>query len=151
MNIQKGQIIEGTVKSIQTYGAFVDIGNGQIGLVHINDLSISRIKTPYDRVKIGQKLNFMVKSIEEETGKVSLSYKAMLGTWEENVKNFKEGTKVYGIARDKEKNNNGIFIELTPNLVGMAEYKDDINYGDNVEVYIKKILPEKKKIKLIIQ
>ncbi len=45
---------------------------------------------------------------------------------------------------------NGIFIELKPNLVGLAEYKDGIQYGENVSVYIKKIIPEKKKVKLLI-
>lgn len=58
--------------------------------------------------------------------------------------------KVKGIAREKEKHKNGIFIELKPNLIGLADYKEDIKYGENVEVYIKKIMPEKKKIKLVI-
>ncbi|MGN1270960.1 MAG: hypothetical protein ACI4UX_03150 [Clostridia bacterium] len=58
--------------------------------------------------------------------------------------------KVKGIAREIEKAKNGIFVELRPNLVGLAEYKEGIEYGENVEVYIKKIIPEKKKVKLII-
>ena len=58
--------------------------------------------------------------------------------------------KVKGIAREIEKAKNGIFAELRPNLVGLAEYKEGIEYGENVEVYIKKIIPEKKKVKLII-
>ena len=58
--------------------------------------------------------------------------------------------KVHSIARETEKSRNGIFVELRPNLVGLAEYKDGIEYGENVEVYIKKIIPEKKKVKLII-
>ena len=51
---------------------------------------------------------------------------------------------------ETEKNKNGIFIELKPNLVGMAEYQEGIEYGKQVDVFIKKIIPEKKKIKLII-
>lgn len=58
--------------------------------------------------------------------------------------------KVRGIAREIEKHKNGIFIELKPNLIGLADYKDNIEYGENVEVYIKRIMPEKKKIKLVI-
>lgn len=58
--------------------------------------------------------------------------------------------KVKGIAREVEKAKNGIFVELRPNLVGLAEYKEGIEYGENVKVYIKKIIPEKKKVKLII-
>ena len=57
---------------------------------------------------------------------------------------------VSGVVRETEKSKNGIFIELKPNLVGLAEYKENIIYGNNVNVYIKKIIPEKKKIKLII-
>ena len=57
---------------------------------------------------------------------------------------------VKGIVRDTEKNKNGVFIELTPNLVGMTEYKKDLEYGQEVDVKIKNIQPDKKKVKLII-
>ena len=53
--LEEGQIVEGTVKNIRNYGAFVEIENGEVGLLYIEDMSISRIKTPYDRFKIGQK------------------------------------------------------------------------------------------------
>lgn len=149
-DMQEGQEVCGIVKNIKPYGVFVEIGGGVVGLAHIEDLSVARIKTPYERLKIGQKINIMVKSIDRNTGKVILSYKETLGTWEENVKNFEEGTKVKGIIRETEKNKNGIFVELTPNLVGMAEYKENLEYGQSVNVYIKKIIPEKKKIKLVI-
>lgn len=149
-DMQEGQQVCGIVKNIKPYGAFVEIGGGVVGLAHIEDLSVARIKSPYERVKIGQKLNIMVKSIDRETGRVILSYKEEFGTWEENVKNFQEGTKVKGIVRETEKNKNGIFIELTPNLVGMAEYKENLQYGQTVNVYIKRIIPEKKKVKLVI-
>ena len=92
----------------------------------------------------------MIKSIDREQNRVFFSYKELLGTWEENASLFEKGTRVTGIAREVEKNHNGIFIELKPNLVGMAEYKENIEYGQNVEVYIKNIIPEKQKIKLII-
>lgn len=92
----------------------------------------------------------MVKGIDLEKNRISFTTKELLGTWEDNIKNFRQGTVVRGIARETEKSKNGIFIELTPNLVGLAEYKDNIEYGQNVDVYIKKIIPEKKKIKLLI-
>ena len=63
---------------------------------------------------------------------------------------FLVGTKVKGIIRETEKNKNGIFIELTPNLVGMAEYEEGVEYGQTVDVYIKKIDENKKKVKLLI-
>ena len=58
--------------------------------------------------------------------------------------------KVKGIVREIEKHKNGIFIELKPNLIGLADYKDDIEYGESVDVYIKRIMPDKKKVKLVI-
>lgn len=149
-DLKVGQTVNGIVKNIRPYGVFVEIGGGVVGLAHIEDLSVARIKSPYERVKIGQKLNIMVKSIDKDQGKVILSYKEMLGTWEENIKEFQEGDKVRGIIRETEKNKNGIFVELTPNLVGMAEYQEDLEYGQEVEVFIKKIVPEKQKIKLLI-
>lgn len=149
-DLQVGQKISGIVKNIKPYGVFIEIGGGVVGLAHIEDLSVARIKTPAERVKIGQKLDIIVKSIDRDEGKVILSYKELLGTWEDNIQNFKEKTQVKGIVRETEKNKNGIFIELTPNLVGMAEYVDGLEYGQTVDVFIKKIIPEKKKIKLVV-
>lgn len=150
MEIKKGQIVNGTVTGIKPYGAFIELDDGPVGLAFIEDLSVVRIKSPEERVEVGQKIKCMVKSIDEETGKINLSYKDCLGTWEENVENFKEGMTVKGIVRDTEKNKNGVFIELTPNLVGMTEYTKELQYGQTVDVCIKKIVPEKKKVKLVI-
>ena len=149
-DLQEGQIVNGIVKNITPYGAFIDIGGGIVGLVHIEDLSVARIKTPYERIKIGQKLNIVVKSIDREQGRINLSYKEQFGSWEENANNFTVGMKTKGIIRETEKNKNGVFIELAPNLVGMAEYKEGLNYGEKIDVAIKKIDYDKKKIKLII-
>ena len=148
--LQEGMVVNGIVKSIQPYGVFVEIGGGVVGLLHIEDISVARIKTPAERLKIGQKINVMIKCIDRKLERVILTYKELLGTWEDNVKYFKEGETVRGIARETEKSKNGIFIELKPNLVGMAEYKEGIEYGQSVEVYIKKIIPDRKKVKLLI-
>lgn len=150
IDLKVGDNIKGIVKNITPYGAFIDIGGGVVGLAYIEDLSVARIKTPYERLKIGQNVNIVVKSINRETGKISLSYKDTLGTWEENAKKFSVGMNTKGIIRETEKNKNGIFIELTPNLVGMAEYEEGLQYGQNVDVYIKKIDNDKKKVKLVI-
>ena len=149
-DLEIGQKVDGIVKNIKPYGAFIEIGGGIVGLVHIEDLSVARIKSPYERIKIGQKVEIVVKSINREQGKVILSYKEILGSWEENASKFTVGTKVKGKVRETEKNRNGIFIELTPNLVGMAEYEDGLEYGQDVDVYIKKIDYDKKKVKLLI-
>lgn len=149
-DLKEGMTVCGIVKNIRPYGAFVEIGGGIVGLLHIEDISVARIKTPFERLKIGQKINVVIKSINRETNRVILSYKEMYGTWEENIADFTEGMTVKGIARETEKSKNGIFVELKPNLIGMAEYKENIQYGQDIDVYIKKIIPEKKKVKLII-
>ncbi len=145
---QVGDVVHGVVKNIKPYGAFVEIEKGTVGLVHIKDLSVARIKTPFERLSLGQEINIKIKEIDETTGKVSLSYKETLGTWEENAQKFEVGMKTKGIVRETEKDKNGIFIELKPNLVGMIDYKDGLIYGQNIDVSIKKIDYEKKKIKL---
>lgn len=150
MKIEKGQIVNGRVTGIKPYGAFIRVEGGQTGLVFIEDLSVVRIKSPKDRVEIGQEIKCKVKSIDEKTGKMNLSYKDCLGTWEENAEKFHEGMKVKGIVRDTDKNKNGIFVELTPNLVGMTEYRENLEYGQTIDVCVKKIQPDKKKIKLTI-
>lgn len=150
INIEEGQIVEGKVQNIKPYGAFIKLENGETGLVYIEDLSVARIKSPEERIKIGQNIQVKVKSVNKEENKIMLSYKDTLGTWQENADKFQEGTYVKGIVRETEKHKNGIFIELTPNLVGMAEYTDKLQYGQEVDVYIRRIIPEKKKIKLVI-
>ncbi len=149
-SLKENMIVKGRIKGIQPYGAFIELENGAVGLLHIEDMSVARIKTPFDRFSIGDEVNVKIKNIDKEKNRIMFTYKELLGTWEENAKLFKEGTKVKGIVRNTEAHKNGIFIELKPNLVGMAEYQDGIEYGSQIDVYIKKIIPEKKKIKLII-
>ena len=150
-NLRPGDIVSGTIKSIKPYGAFVQINTGEVGLLHIEDISIARMKTPEERLKVGQNIPIMIKKIDNNLNRITLTYKELLGTWEENVEGLKEGTVINAIARETEKNKKGIFVEIKPNLVGMAEYKEGIEYGQDIKVYIKKIIPEKKKIKLIIK
>ena len=102
-DLKVGDNIKGIVKNITPYGAFIDIGGGIVGLAYIEDLSVARIKSPYERLKIGQNVNIVVKSINRETGKISLSYKDTLGTWEENAKKFSVGMNTKGIIRETEK------------------------------------------------
>lgn len=148
--LKPGQILNGIVRSMKPYGVFVEIAGGVVGLLHIEDISIGRIRNPEERFSIGQKIKVMVKSINKEQGQVILTYKELLGSWEENAEKIAEGQILEGIVREKEKNQNGFFIELMPNLIGLAEYQDDLQYGTKVKVYVKKIQKEKKKIKLII-
>ncbi len=76
--LKEGQIVSGKVKSIQPYGAFIEIENGLVGLLHIENISVARIKTPKERFEIGQNIKVVVKSIEESTGRITFSYKELL-------------------------------------------------------------------------
>lgn len=149
-DLNVGDIVTGIVKRVESYGVFIEIGGGVVGLAHIEDLSVARIKSAFERVRIGQKLEVMIKSIDRTSGKIILSYKELLGTWEENANKFYVGQKAQGIVRETEKNKNGIFIELLPNLVGMAEYEEGLEYGKKVDVYIKRIDYERRKVKLLV-
>ncbi len=149
-DLKPGMVVNGIVRNMRKFGAFVEIGGGVVGLLHIEDISVSRIKSPEERFYIGQKINVMIKSIDKENDKIVLSYKELLGNWEDNIKGYDEKTVVEGIVKETDKFKNGIFIELKPNLVGLAEYKEGMQYGQKVKVYIKKIIKDRKKIKLLI-
>lgn len=149
-DLKVGKKIYGTVINIKPYGAFVKVGDGTVGLLHIEDISIARMSSPEERLNIGQKIPVIVKSIDEHTSKFSLSYKELLGSWQDNIKGIEVGQELKGIIRETAKGNKGIFIELKPNLIGMSEYKPNYNFGDNVKVIVKKIIPEKQKVKLKI-
>ena len=135
---------------MRRYGVFVEIGSGVVGLLHIEDISVSRIKSPEDRFAVGQKIEVLIKDIDKENNKIVLSYKELLGTWEENLEGIEEKQVLKGIVRETDKYKNSIFIEIKPNLVGLAEYKDGYYYGQRVNVFVKKIIKDKKKIKLLI-
>ncbi len=147
-NLKKGMKVLGKVKNIQPYGAFITIRKGIDGLLPIKNMSIARIKNPEERMKKGDKVEVIIQDFDKDTGRITLSRKELLGTWEENVQHFKQGEITSGIVRDTTRG--GIFIELTPNLVGLAEHKSGLEYGEKVKVYIRKISPENHKIKLVI-
>lgn len=148
MHLKPGVKLRGTVVNLLDYGAFVDVGGGVTGLIKLRDISDSMIKSPDEVLRVGQKINVIVKKYDRDTGKIELSYKEQLGTFEQNVKNIKEGDIIEGTVKNRIKT--GIFIELKPNLVGMAEHVNGVEYGQKVLVSVKKISYEKKKIKLII-
>lgn len=142
-----GDIIPVRVTHLENFGAFVDIGCGIISLLSIDCISVSRISHPCARLGVGDSIFAVVKCIDDK-GRVYVSEKELLGSWEENASNFSEGQTVRGIIRSVE--NYGIFVELTPNLAGLAEYKENVYPEQTAAVYIKSIIPDKMKIKLII-
>ena len=143
-----GDIINARMTHFESYGGFVDIGCGIISLMSIDCMSVSRISHPSDRFRIGQRIKAVVRSGIDENGYVSITHKELLGTWEENARSFSVGQTAAGIIRSVE--NYGVFVELTPNLAGLAEYRENVCPGMYAAVYIKSIIPERMKIKLVI-
>ncbi|MCH5170148.1 MAG: S1 RNA-binding domain-containing protein [Oscillospiraceae bacterium] len=146
-NLTSGDIIPAKVTHNEHFGSFCDIGCGISALLPIDGISVSRIPSPETRFSVNSQINAVVKSIDEN-GRVTLSLKELLGTWEENAEQFSAGQTVGGIVRSVEKY--GVFIELAPNLAGLAEYSEDVRVGDAASVYIKSVNPQKMKIKLAI-
>ncbi|MBE6543854.1 MAG: 30S ribosomal protein S1 [Ruminococcaceae bacterium] len=143
-----GDIIPARVTHLEPFGAFVDIGCGIVSLMSIDCISVSRISHPKDRFSPGDYIRVIIKSIEGDLGRIYVSHKELLGTWEENASEFSVGQTVSGIVRSIE--DYGIFVELTPNLAGLAEKRDGVEVGQYSAVYIKNIIPERMKIKLVL-
>lgn len=148
LTLSAGDIIDAKITHLERFGAFVDIGCGIISLLSIDCISVSRISHPKDRFNVGMNLKTVVKSIDYDTGRVYVTLKELLGTWEENAAEFKIGQTVAGTIRSIEEY--GVFIELSPNLTGLAEARSDLSIGQKAAVYIKNIIPERMKIKLVI-
>lgn len=142
-----GDIIPSRITHLENFGAFVDIGCGITSLLSIDTISISRIAHPSVRISVGDFIYTVVKG-RDELGRIYVSERELLGTWEDNSALFRVGETVTGVIRSVE--SYGVFIELKPNLAGLAEFRDDVKPGQTVAVYIKSIIPDKMKIKLII-
>ncbi len=148
MDLVAGDIIPAKITHFEPFGAFLDIGCGISSLLSVDSVSVSRIESPRDRFYEREEIKVVVKSIDYETGRIYASTKELFGTWEENAENYSVGQTVSGIIRSIE--DYGIFVELAPNLAGLAEIKDGVKVGERCAVYIKSIMPEKMKIKLVI-
>ncbi len=146
--VMPGDILPAKVTHLEQFGAFVDIGCGIISLLSIDSISVSRISHPKDRFNIGTDIRCIVKKNEDEGRRIYVTHKELLGTWEENVSEFNIGQTVTGIVRSVE--DYGIFVELSPNLAGLAEYKCDVHPGQSAAVFIKNIIPERMKVKLVL-
>ena len=150
-----GDIITSRVTHLEPFGAFVDIGCGIVSLLSVDCISVSRFSHPKDRLYSGMVINTVVKFIDYERDRIFVTMRELLGTWEENAALFTPGQTVAGIIRSVE--SYGVFVELMPNLAGLAEIRDDIPFmrdgdasGRMAAVYIKSIIPERMKIKLVL-
>lgn len=143
-----GDVIPATVTHLEPFGAFVDVGCGIPSMLSPEQISVSRISHPRQRFASGQEIFAAVTGLDPAQGRVKLSHKALLGTWAENAGLFSPGMTVPGVVRGVKPY--GVFVELTPNLTGLAEPYPKLAENQRVSVYIKAIQPEKHKIKLLV-
>ena len=158
--IQEGAKYHGVVKSLTSYGAFVDIG-GVDGMVHVSELSWNRIKTPADVVKVGDEIDVYVISFDPEKRKISLGYKtAEMNPWNQFMANYNVGDVVD--AKIVKLMTFGAFAEIIPGVDGLihisqiadrriAKPEDVLSEGQEVQVKITDIDAENKRISLSIR
>ncbi|MEZ4875525.1 MAG: 30S ribosomal protein S1 [Flavobacteriaceae bacterium] len=159
--LEKGQVLEGVVKNVTSYGVFVDLG-GVDGLIHITDLSWSRINHPNEIVELDQKLNVVILDFDEDKTRIQLGLKQLNPhPWEALGKELKVGDKVKGkvvVIADY-----GAFIEVAEGVEGLIHVsemswsthlrsaQDFVNVGDEVEAVILTLDREERKMSLGIK
>lgn len=146
--LRPGDVISAVVRNPAEFGVFCDIGCGVTALMRIARCCVSRLESTVDLFRPDQAIYAAVLEVDDASGQMLLTGRELLGTWEENAARFRPGQTVPGTVRSVM--SYGIFVELTPNLSGLAEHSADVRPGDPVSVYIRSILPEKHKIKLNI-
>ena len=156
--LAEDQIVKGKVKNITEYGVFVDLG-GLDGLLHITDMSWKRIRHPREMVQMGQELELKVLSFDRENQKVSLGLKQLVpDPWQDITARFPEGSRHNGKVTNLV--DYGAFVELEPGVEGLVHISEMswtrklrhpsqmVRQGDEVEVVILGVDPEKKRISL---
>lgn len=156
-NIEVGKVFKGTVKSLTSYGAFVDLG-GVDGMIHISELSWQRIKKPSDVVKVGDVVEVYVKDLDVENKKISLGYKKNEDNpWEILKSKYEVGSVC--TAKINSMTTFGAFAEILPGIDGLihisqiskeriAKPQDVLSVGQEVEVKITELDFDKKRISL---
>ena len=159
--LQKGQVLEGTVKNITSYGVFIDLG-GVDGLIHITDLSWGRVSDPHEVVTLDQKINVVILDFDEEKKRIALGLKQLTPhPWDALDPNLKVGDKVKGkvvVMADY-----GAFVEIAPGVEGLIHVsemswsqhlrsaQDFLKVGDEVEAVILTLDRQERKMSLGIK
>ena len=159
--LEKGQVLEGTVKNITTYGVFIDLG-GVDGLIHITDLSWNRINHPSEILELDQKLNVVILDFDDDKSRIQLGVKQLSAhPWESLDSEIKEGDKIKGkvtVLADY-----GAFIEVVDGVEGLVHVsemswsthlrsaQDFVKVGDEVEAVILTLDREERKMSLGIK
>jgi len=156
--LEKGQVLEGTVKNITSYGVFIDLG-GVDGLIHITDLSWGRINHPEEVVTLDEKINVVILDFDDDKKRIALGLKQLTDhPWDKLSEGLKEGDKVKGkvvVLADY-----GAFIEIQPGVEGLIHVsemswsqhlrsaQDFLKVGDEVEAEILTIDREDRKMSM---
>ena len=159
--LEKGQVLEGTVKNITSYGVFIDLG-GVDGLIHITDLSWGRVTHPEEIVQLDQKINVVILDFDDEKKRIALGLKQLTPhPWDALDPNLKVGDKVKGkvvVMADY-----GAFVEIAPGVEGLIHVsemswtqhlrsaQDFMKVGDEVEAVILTLDREERKMSLGIK
>jgi len=159
--LEKGQVLEGTVKNITSYGVFVDLG-GVDGLIHITDLSWSRINHPSEILELDEKLNVVILDFDDNKSRIQLGLKQLTShPWEQLSDDLKEGDKVKGkvvVIADY-----GAFVEIEEGVEGLIHVsemswsthlrsaQDFVNIGDEIDAVILTLDRESRKMSLGIK
>ena len=159
--LEKGQVLEGTVKNITSYGVFIDLG-GVDGLIHITDLSWGRVNDPHEIVELDQKLNVVILDFDEEKKRIALGLKQLTPhPWDALDPELKEGDKVHGkvvVMADY-----GAFVEIAPGVEGLIHVsemswsqhlrsaQDFLKVGDEVDAVILTLNRAERKMSLGIK
>ena len=160
-HLEKGQVLEGTVKNITSYGVFVDLG-GVDGLIHITDLSWGRVNHPEEIVSLDQKINVVILDFDEEKRRIALGLKQLTPhPWDKLDADLKVGDKVKGtvvVMADY-----GAFVEIAPGVEGLIHVsemswsqhlrsaQDFLKVGDEVEAVVLTLDREERKMSLGIK
>ena len=159
--LEKGQVLEGTVKNITSYGVFIDLG-GVDGLIHITDLSWGRVNDPHEIVELDQKLNVVILDFDEEKKRIALGLKQLTPhPWDALDAELKVGDKVKGkvvVMADY-----GAFVEIAPGVEGLIHVsemswsqhlrsaQDFLKVGDEVEAVVLTLDRNERKMSLGIK
>jgi small subunit ribosomal protein S1 len=160
-SLAPGQVHDGTVRKLMDFGAFVEIGNGVDGLLHISQLSWGRIKHPSEVLQEGQAVRVRIEKIDSESGRIGLSYREMTeNPWTNAAGKYLPNTTVRGkVTRLAEF---GAFVELEPGIEGLVHISelshkrvwrasDVVKEGEEIEVLVLNVNPETQRMSLSIR
>jgi len=159
--LEVGAALDGIVRSVRDFGAFVDIGNGVEGLVHVSQLSWDRVENPADVLQPGQKVRVVVKKIDRQTGKIGLSARDLIESpWKHAAEKYHVGATVKGVVSRIAQF--GAFIKLEPGVEGLVHVSelahrhvrsvgDVVKEGEPVECRVLTCDPDEQRLSLSIK